>query len=136
MGGATRAPMCSATRSATATGRTTSVESGRCGPCCSVEPVGRRTMGFAFTRSANSYQVMSAMRKGVAMVVPSSAGPHVAETDEAVNADVGGVAAAVDLVERGPEGLVPGLDSGVVFVEAGHQGAQLGQQGLLVDLRQ
>src|SRR5919204_3889558 len=63
MAGATRAARRVATRRHTSVGMITSVESGLCGPCCSVEPVGTSTRSFPPSRySSTCVSVSSAMK--------------------------------------------------------------------------
>ena len=48
-----------ATRRATSTGTRTSVSNGPCGPCCSVEPIGTRTVSWSRTNASTSGFVIS-----------------------------------------------------------------------------
>src|ERR1700726_3347482 len=60
--GATTPPTSRATRSHTPVGKITSTPSGRCGPCCSVAPTGRKNGARAFVFASNSGQLSSAMK--------------------------------------------------------------------------
>src|SRR3970040_267787 len=74
MAGATIAPSRRATRRAISSTWIASEPSGRCGPCCSVDPTGRMTMESA-TRASYSGLVISCMSTRVAVrcVIPPPA---------------------------------------------------------------
>src|SRR5687767_14553783 len=62
IGGATSAPRASATRRQISCGISTSVESGECGPCCSVDPVGIRTASSP-RRYSSTWRLLSSAMK-------------------------------------------------------------------------
>src|SRR5688572_24090681 len=57
--GATSAPTRGAARRATSVGTRTSVNSGPCGPCCSVEPVGTMTVSCSVRNASTCGLVIS-----------------------------------------------------------------------------
>lgn len=62
MGGATTSGSRFAASSAMPCGMTQSVFSGRCGPCCSVDPTGRTTGSPAAAAALTSTHVISSIR--------------------------------------------------------------------------
>src|SRR5438876_261840 len=86
MVGATRAPTARATRSATPVGSTTSTQSGKCGPCCSVAPSGRIKGVFAAAFAWNSGQDSSAM-KTLSTILPPSVHRRAAVDIDALSRD-------------------------------------------------